>query len=114
MQIKKFWWLPIIAADIVLTNIHTLFTSQDAAVEWHVWDMSMAGRVCLIPIVMLMQQRLDKWGELAVCNYFCFSVLDFVQTALEKNEGIQIEELKSKNSYKRPARPICQAFVAST
>jgi hypothetical protein len=42
---------------------------------------------------MLMQQRLDKWGELAVCNYFCFSVLDFVQTALEKNEGIQIEEL---------------------
>jgi len=93
MQIKKFWWLPIIAADIALTNIHTLFTSQDAAVEWHVWDMSMAGRVCLIPIVMLMQQRLDKWGEMAVCNYFCFSVLDFVQTALEKNEGIQIEEL---------------------
>lgn len=93
MHIKKFWWLPIIAADIALTNTHQLFTSQAAEVEWHVWDMSMAGRVCLIPIVMLIQQKLDKWGELAVCNYFCFSVLDLVQTVLEKNEGLQAEEL---------------------
>lgn len=53
----------------------------------------MAGRVCLIPIVMLLQQKLDKWGELAVANYFAFSVLDFVQTLMDKNNGFQIEEL---------------------
>jgi len=91
--LKKFWWLAIIAIDVALTNLHLLWRNSTAEVEWSVWDSSMAGRVCLIPIVMLLQQKLDKWGELAVANYFAFSVLDFVQTMMDKNHGFQIEEL---------------------
>ncbi len=90
---RKFWWLLIIAIDIVLTNLHFLWEKAGSEVEWKVWDSSMAARVCLIPIVMLLQQKLDRWGELAVAYYFAFSILDFVQTLMEENHGFQIEEL---------------------
>lgn len=90
---RKFWWLIVIAIDVILTNLHFLWESNGSEVEWKIWDSSMAGRVCLIPIVMLLQQKLDKWGELAVANYFAFSMLDFIQTMMDENHGFQIEEL---------------------
>lgn len=90
---RKMWWLAVIAIDVCLTNLHWLWRNSDSTMQWQVWDSSMAGRVCLIPIVMLIQQKLDKWGELAVANYFAFAILDMVQTMIEKNHGFQIEEL---------------------
>ncbi len=90
---KKFWWLLVISIDICITNLHLFWQHATVESEWHVWDASMAGRVCLIPIVMLLQQKLDKWGELAVANYFAFSMLDFIQTMMDENHGFQIEEL---------------------
>lgn len=90
---SKFWWLVVITIDVVLTNIHYLWEGSGNEAQWKAWDMSMAGRVCLIPVVMLLQQKLDKWGELAVANYFTFSMLDFIQTSMENNHGFFIEEL---------------------
>ena len=90
---RKFWWLAVIAIDVALTNIHHLWSDASAEAQWHVWDSSVAGRLCLIPVVMLLQQKLDKWGELAVANYFVFGILDLVQTIMNKNNGFQIEEL---------------------
>ena len=89
---QKFWWLAVIVIDVTLTNVHWFWRHSEADRQWEVWDSSMAGRVCLIPIIMLLGQKLDKWGELAVANYFAFCTLDFVQTLMRENHGFQIEE----------------------
>lgn len=90
---NKFWYLGIIVIDVLLTNVHQFWNHATAELQWYVWDVSQAARVCLIPIVMLLQKKLDKFGEVVVMNYVAFSVLDLIQTASEKNSGIQIEEL---------------------
>lgn len=42
---------------------------------------------------MLLQLKLDKWGEMLCMNYVAFSFLDMIQTMGDKNHGLQIEEL---------------------
>ena len=94
-MVSKFWYVIIIAVDIFLTNANHFFDNASAEMQWHIWDITQATRVCFIPLVMLLQKKLDKWGELITVNYLTFSFLDLIQTVQEKNTGIQVEEFVS-------------------
>lgn len=89
----KIWWLLVIAFDVVVINLHVFWESAPAEIEWKVWDSSIAGSRAFLIGVILLKCRLDKWGELAMANYFAFVTLDFVQTIMEKNHDFLIEEL---------------------
>ncbi len=90
---KKFWWALVIIFDILVINLHVLWEHASPEAEWKVWDSSVAGSRAFLIGVILLKCKLDKWGELAVANYFAFSALDFVQTTMDKNHGFFIEEL---------------------
>lgn len=90
---NKFVFAALIGADILLTNMHQFWANADVAKEWHIWDITQAGRICLWYAVSMFIKIESRWLDMVRVNYFSFLILDWVQTVNNTNKGLQPEEM---------------------